>query len=191
MQSGFWAGHGWTSATLKVLNDIITAIDKRQYCAAVVIDLAKAFDYVITAFLSADSIALASQMTASPGLPTTYQTEICVKSGGPVVQTFGSLYGGATGLNSRVYSFLCIYQWCCSCFWWFSDPPLRRRHNSVYIWPFFGHCANKPPKQASTPYNTPSVACSSTDCCPHPRPTSITTLDGSDLEYVDNYKYLV
>jgi hypothetical protein len=28
---------------LNVLNDIITAIDKRQYCAAVFIDLAKAF----------------------------------------------------------------------------------------------------------------------------------------------------
>ena len=31
---------------LKVLNDFITAIDKRQYCAAVFIDLAKAFDSV-------------------------------------------------------------------------------------------------------------------------------------------------
>ena len=31
---------------LKVLNDIITAIDKRQYYAAVFIDLAKAFDSV-------------------------------------------------------------------------------------------------------------------------------------------------
>ena len=45
VQSGFRAGHGCTSATLKVLNDI-TAIDKRQYCAAVFIDLAKAFDSV-------------------------------------------------------------------------------------------------------------------------------------------------
>ena len=46
MQSGFRAGHGCTSATLKVLNDIITAIDKRQYCAAFFIDLTKAFDSV-------------------------------------------------------------------------------------------------------------------------------------------------
>ena len=46
MQSGFRAGHGCTSATLKVLNDIIIAIDKRQYCAAVFIDLDKAFDSV-------------------------------------------------------------------------------------------------------------------------------------------------
>jgi hypothetical protein len=46
MQSGFRACHGYTSATLKVLNDIITAIDKRLYCAAVFIDLTKAFDSV-------------------------------------------------------------------------------------------------------------------------------------------------
>jgi hypothetical protein len=46
MQSGFRAGHGCTSATLKVLNYIITAIDKRQYCAALFINLAKAFDSV-------------------------------------------------------------------------------------------------------------------------------------------------
>ena len=35
MQSGIRAGHGCTSAKLKVLNDIITVIDKRHYCAAV------------------------------------------------------------------------------------------------------------------------------------------------------------
>jgi hypothetical protein len=46
MQSGFRAGHGCTSGTLKVLNDIITAIDKRHYCAALFIDLAKDFDSV-------------------------------------------------------------------------------------------------------------------------------------------------
>ena len=44
MQSGFRAGHGCATATLKVLNDIITTIDKRQYRAAVFIDLAKACD---------------------------------------------------------------------------------------------------------------------------------------------------
>ena len=46
LQSGFRAGHAYTSARHKVLNDIITTIDKRQYCAAVFIDLAKAFDSV-------------------------------------------------------------------------------------------------------------------------------------------------
>jgi hypothetical protein len=40
--------HSAISATqpYKVLNDIITAIEKRHYCAAVIIDLAKAFDSV-------------------------------------------------------------------------------------------------------------------------------------------------
>ena len=33
-------------------------------------------------------------------------------------------------------------------------------------------------------------ACSSTDSCPHLPATSITTLKGSVLEYVENYKYL-
>ena len=46
MQSGCKAGHACNSATLKVLNYILTAIDKKQYCAAVLIDLAKAFDSV-------------------------------------------------------------------------------------------------------------------------------------------------
>ena len=46
MQSGFRAGHGCTSATLKVLNNIRISIDKRKYCAAVFINLAKAFDSV-------------------------------------------------------------------------------------------------------------------------------------------------
>jgi hypothetical protein len=46
MQSGFRPGLGCTSATLKVLNNIITDINKRQYCAAVFIDLAKAFNSV-------------------------------------------------------------------------------------------------------------------------------------------------
>jgi hypothetical protein len=70
MQSGFRAGHGCISATLKVLNDIITNIDKRHYCAAVFIDLAKAFDS-ITTLLLADSTAVDSQMIASPSPPTT------------------------------------------------------------------------------------------------------------------------
>jgi hypothetical protein len=74
----------------------------------------------------------------------------CVKSEGLlsrglVVQTSGSLNGGATGFNSRTDSFLCIYQWCRSCCGWFSDPALHRRHHSVYIWPFFGHCPNVSP----------------------------------------------
>ncbi|KAL0973478.1 hypothetical protein UPYG_G00204480 [Umbra pygmaea] len=46
MQSCFRAGQGYTCATLKVLNDITTTIDKTQYCAAIFIDQAKALDSV-------------------------------------------------------------------------------------------------------------------------------------------------
>ena len=42
MQSGFYSGYGCVTATLKVLN----ALDSKQYCAAIFIDLAKAFDMV-------------------------------------------------------------------------------------------------------------------------------------------------
>uniref|UniRef100_A0A3B1KHQ9 Reverse transcriptase domain-containing protein n=1 Tax=Astyanax mexicanus TaxID=7994 RepID=A0A3B1KHQ9_ASTMX len=45
-QSGFRQGHGCVTASLKVLNDIISALDKKQSCAAIFIDLAKAFDTV-------------------------------------------------------------------------------------------------------------------------------------------------
>jgi hypothetical protein len=79
VQSGFRAGHRYISATLKVLNDIITTINKRQYCAAVFIDLAKPFDSIsIIVFLLAVSIALVSQMAASPGSPTSSQIEFSV-----------------------------------------------------------------------------------------------------------------
>jgi hypothetical protein len=97
----------------------------------------------ITTFLLADSIALASQMTHQLLLR---QSSVC-QIGAPVVRTSGSLYGGATGFNSRADSFLWIYQWSRSCCWWFSEPPLHKRHHSVYIWPLFGHCANKPPNE--------------------------------------------
>ena len=46
MQSGFRSGYGCVTATLKVLNDVTIALDSKQYCAAIFIDLAKAFDTV-------------------------------------------------------------------------------------------------------------------------------------------------
>ncbi|GAA6081682.1 uncharacterized protein LOC116721974 [Tachysurus ichikawai] len=45
-QSGFRSGYGCVTATTKVLNDITSALDNKQNCAAIVIDLAKAFDSV-------------------------------------------------------------------------------------------------------------------------------------------------
>lgn len=46
VQSGFRSGYGCVTATLKVLNDITSALDAKQCCAAIFIDLAKAFDTV-------------------------------------------------------------------------------------------------------------------------------------------------
>ena len=79
MQSGFRAIHWFTSAPLKVLNDILTAIDKKQYCAAEFIDQ-RLSTLSINTSSSADSIALVSQMIASPGSPTTSLIEFSVSN---------------------------------------------------------------------------------------------------------------
>jgi hypothetical protein len=41
MQSGFRSGYGCVTVTLKVLNDVTIALDSKQYCADIFIDLAK------------------------------------------------------------------------------------------------------------------------------------------------------
>jgi hypothetical protein len=46
IQSGFCSGYGCVTATLKALNDVTIVFDSRQCCAAISIDLAKAFDTV-------------------------------------------------------------------------------------------------------------------------------------------------
>ena len=46
MQYGFRSGYGCVTTTLKVLNDVPIALDSNHYCAAIFIDLAKAFDTV-------------------------------------------------------------------------------------------------------------------------------------------------
>ncbi len=45
-QSGFRKQHSTITAAIKVVNDIIEALDGRKYCAALFIDLSKAFDTV-------------------------------------------------------------------------------------------------------------------------------------------------
>jgi hypothetical protein len=108
MTSGFPAGHGCTSATLKVQNDIITSIDKRQYCAAVFIDLAKAFDSVNHRILIGRLNGLGFSNDCPAWFNNYFSDRVqCVKL--PVVRTSGSLYWDAAGFNSRADSFLCIY----------------------------------------------------------------------------------
>ena len=46
MQSGFRSGYGCITATLKVLHDVSIALNSKQYCVAIFIDLDKAFDMV-------------------------------------------------------------------------------------------------------------------------------------------------
>ncbi|CDQ71420.1 unnamed protein product [Oncorhynchus mykiss] len=110
MQSGFRAGHGCNSATLKVLNDIITDIDKRHYCAAVFMDLAKAFDSVNHHILIGrlDSLGFANDC---PAWFTNYFSDRvqCVKSEGLLSGPLAAS-GGAPGFNSRADSLLCIHQ---------------------------------------------------------------------------------
>lgn len=51
-QSGFRKQHSTITATMKVVNDIIEALDCRKYCAALFLDLSKAFDTVDHALLT-------------------------------------------------------------------------------------------------------------------------------------------
>ena len=52
MQSGFRSGHSTVSATLKILNDIHCALDKKLHCVCVsFINLSMAFDTVDHAVL--------------------------------------------------------------------------------------------------------------------------------------------
>ena len=45
-QSGFRARHSTISAASLVVNDVIAALDNKQHCAALFVDLSKAFDTV-------------------------------------------------------------------------------------------------------------------------------------------------
>jgi hypothetical protein len=41
VQSGFRLGHSTTTAAMAVANDIINALDKKQHCAALFVNLSK------------------------------------------------------------------------------------------------------------------------------------------------------
>ncbi len=62
-QSGFRKKHSTTTAAIKVVNDITEALDSREFCTALFIDLSKAFDTVDHVILthSLRKIGLSSQ----------------------------------------------------------------------------------------------------------------------------------
>jgi hypothetical protein len=64
----------------QVLNGIITAIDKRQYCAAVFIHLAKTFDSVNHHILIGSLNSLGFSNDCLPGSPTSSQMEFSVSN---------------------------------------------------------------------------------------------------------------
>ena len=100
--------HHTFSAILTAISAILTAIDKKYYCAAIFIDLAKAFDSVNHHILISrhDSLGFSNDCLA---WFTNYFSDSSVcQIRGSAVRTSGSLYGGTTGLNSRADSFLCI-----------------------------------------------------------------------------------
>uniref|UniRef100_A0A8K9UKX5 Reverse transcriptase domain-containing protein n=1 Tax=Oncorhynchus mykiss TaxID=8022 RepID=A0A8K9UKX5_ONCMY len=203
VQSGFRAGHGCTSATLKVLNDIITAIDKRQYCAAVFIDLAKAFDSVNHHILIGRLSSLGFSNDCLAWFTNYFADRVqCVKSEGmlfgPLAVSMGVPQGSILG--QTLFS---VY---------INDVALAAGDSLIHlnaddtILYTSGPSLDTVLSNLQTSFNAIQhsfrglqllLNASRTKCMlfnrslpATARPTSITTLDGSDLEYVDIYKYL-
>uniref|UniRef100_A0A8K9X2D8 Reverse transcriptase domain-containing protein n=1 Tax=Oncorhynchus mykiss TaxID=8022 RepID=A0A8K9X2D8_ONCMY len=203
MQSGFRAGHGCTSATLKVLNYILTAINKKHYCAAVFIDLAKAFDSVNHHILIGrlDSLGFSNDCLA---WFTNYFSDRvqCVKSegllSGPLAVSMGVPQGSILGptlfsvyINEVALAAgeSLIHLYADDTILYTSGPSLdtvlttlQASFNAIQL-SFRG---------LQLLLNTSTTKCMLFNrSLPVPtRLSNITTLDGSDLEYVDNYKYL-
>uniref|UniRef100_A0A674BWV1 Reverse transcriptase domain-containing protein n=1 Tax=Salmo trutta TaxID=8032 RepID=A0A674BWV1_SALTR len=201
MQSGFRAGHGCTSATLKVLNDIVTAIDKKQYCAAIFIDLAKAFNSVNHHILIGRLNSLGFSNDCVAWFNNYFSDRVqCVKSEGllSLVISMGVPQGSILGPTP-----FSVY---------INDVALAAGESLIHLYADDTILYTSGPSLDSvlttlqTSFNAIQLSfcslqlllkTSKTKCMlfnqllPAPaRPSSITTLDGSYLECVDNYKYL-
>lgn len=203
MQSGFPAGHVCTLGTHKVLNNIITAIDKRQYCAAVFIDLAKAFDSVNHHILIGRLNSLGFSNDCLTWFPNYFSDRVqSVKSEGLLSRPLAVYMGVPQGsiLGTTLFS---VY---------INDVALDAGDSLIHLYAddiilyTSGPSLDTVLTNLHTSFNAIQLSfrglqlllnASKTKCMlfnqsmPIPaRPSSITTLDGSDVEYVDNYKYL-
>jgi hypothetical protein len=96
---------------LKVLNNIITTVNKKQYCAAVFINLERAFDSVNHCILIGRLNSLGFSNDCLAWFTSYFLDRVqCVKSEGllsePLAVSMGMPQGSILGLTL----FLCIYQ---------------------------------------------------------------------------------
>ena len=127
----------------KVLNDVITAIDKIQYCTAVFIDLAKAYDSVNHRILIGRLNSLGISNDCLAWFTNYFSDGVqCVKSegllSGPLEVSMGVPQGSI--FRPTLFSFLCI-----------NDVALAAGDSLIHLYaedtilytiPFFGDCVN-------------------------------------------------
>ena len=108
LQSGFRAGHSTETALLRVLSDILQAVDRGDVAALILLDLSAAFDTV-------DNDILLQRLQLSFGIDgtahrwfTTYLTDRsqCVRRGHNMSAVSRLRCGGATRLSTGA-NFVC------------------------------------------------------------------------------------